>query len=148
MPSTYISLYYHLIFSTKLREATILPEWRERLHEYMGGILRGLEGKPMGIGGTADHVHVLASLKATHCLADVARELKRSSSIWVAENTTQTGFKWQEGYAGFSVSASKVKTVQQYIAGQEEHHRVKTFREELVEFLEKAGVTYDERYLD
>jgi len=38
--------------------------------------------------------------------------------------------------------------VQEYVARQEEHHRHKTFREELIGFLQKSGIEYDERYLD
>jgi putative transposase len=148
MPSTYTSLYYHLVFSTKHREPAIVPEWRNRLHEFLGGILRNQGGSSEGIGGTADHVHILASLKASHSLADVVRDLKRSSSIWIAENAVSRSFKWQEGYAAFSVSASAIEKVQQYIARQEEHHRVTTFREELVNFLKKSGVTYEDRFLD
>lgn len=102
----------------------------------------------MGIGGVADHVHLLIGLKPTHCLSDFMRELKKSSSIWVAQKTEQKAFGWQEGYAAFTVSASAKNAVQEYIAGQEEHHRHKTFREELVEFLEKSGIEYDPRYLD
>jgi putative transposase len=58
------------------------------------------------------------------------------------------GFQWQEGYAAFTVSASSREAVQRYIAGQEEHHRTRSFREELVAFLEKSGVAYDPAYLD
>lgn len=76
------------------------------------------------------------------------RELKKASSFWVAEELGIQGFRWQEGYAAFTVSASSAESVRKYIAGQEEHHRVKTFRDELVEFLRKSGVEYDERYLD
>ena len=76
------------------------------------------------------------------------RELKKSSSLWVVETMKEPTFRWQEGYAAFSVSASARPAVQKYIANQEEHHRVKSFREELIEFLNKSGITYDERYLD
>ena len=76
------------------------------------------------------------------------RELKKSSSAWVANTMNTPDFRWQEGYAAFSVSASARADVQNYIAGQEEHHRVKSFREELIAFLRKSGTPYDERYLD
>ncbi len=76
------------------------------------------------------------------------RELKKASSIWVKEKTGVEAFRWQEGYAAFTVSASTRLAVQKYIAGQEEHHRVKTFREELIGFLEKSGVDFNERFLD
>ncbi|HEX9045647.1 MAG TPA: transposase [Verrucomicrobiae bacterium] len=68
MASTYLSLHYHLVFSTKNREAFITPAWRARLHDYLGGTIRGMGGFPEGIGGVADHVHLLVGLKATHRL--------------------------------------------------------------------------------
>lgn len=148
MPSTYLSLHYHLVFGTKNREATLSPEWRDRLHDYLGGTLRGLGGFSEGIGGVADHVHLLVGLKATHCLADVMRELNKSSSAWVHEQMGVPTFAWQEGYAAFTVSATSRDAVRHYIANQEEHHRVKSFREEVVEMLNKAGIEYDPLYLD
>ena len=148
MSSTYLSLHYHLVFSTKDRALLIEPSWRNRLHEYLGGTVEGLKGFPQGVGGIADHVHLLVGLKATHSLADFMRELKKASSVWVHEEIGMPSFAWQEGYAAFTVSPSARAAVQSYIANQEEHHRKKTFREELVELLEKAGVEYDPRYLD
>ena len=93
--------------------------------------------------GVADHVHLLVGLKATHCLADFMRELKKSASLWIHEKIGEKSFAWQEGYAAFTVSATVRESVQAYIARQEEHHRRQSFREELMEFLERAGVEYD-----
>ena len=107
-----------------------------------------MEGIPELVGGVADHVHLLVGLKATHRLADVMRDLKKSSSTWVREEVGIRDFSWQDGYAAFTVGSSALKGVAGYIQGQEEHHRVKTFREELVEFLERAGIEYDPKYLD
>ncbi len=59
MASTYLSLHYHLVFATKNRGAIIAPEWRSRLHEYLGGKIAGLGGFSQGDGGAADHVHLL-----------------------------------------------------------------------------------------
>ena len=148
MSSTYLSLHFHMVFGTKDRVPLIDTAWRDRLHEYLGGVIRGLGGFPEGVGGVADHVHVLMGLKATHCLADVMRELKKASSVWVHDEIKRPDFAWQEGYAAFTVSATSRNGVQNYIANQEEHHRVKSFREELIELLEKAGVAYDPKYLD
>ena len=148
MPSTFLALHYHLVFSTKDREAWIDASWRSRLHEYLGGTANGLGGSSRGVGGTGDHVHLLVGLKATHCLADFMRELKKASSIWVHDELGIAGFAWQAGYGAFTVSPSSCDAVRSYIANQEEHHRVKTFREELEEFLKKAGVEYEDRYLD
>ena len=56
-------------------------------------------------------------------------------------------FAWQEGYGAFTVSQSHIEAVKKYIANQEEHHRKRTFQEEYLEFLQKNGVAYDEKYL-
>ena len=148
MPSTYLSLHYHVVFSTKDRMPMIHADWRGRFHEYLGGTINGLGGFTEGTGGVADHVHLLFGLKSTHCLADVMRETKKASSMWVRDEMAVPKFGWQDGYAAFTVSPTAREAVQKYIAGQEEHHRTRSFREELVELLGKAGVEYDARYLD
>ncbi|SKA76944.1 REP element-mobilizing transposase RayT [Prosthecobacter debontii] len=147
MPSTHLSLHYHLVFSTKNREPWLSPTDRDRVHEYIGGTLRGLNGIAHAVGGTGDHVHVFAGLRATHCLADVMREIKSESSAWIHRELRMAGFAWQDGYGGFTVSASKLETVRQYVLNQEEHHRVKTFQEEYVAMLKRGLVAYNEAYL-
>lgn len=147
MSSTHLSLHYHLIFSTKERLRLIEDPWRERLHAYLGGALRKLDGVPEAIGGTAHHVHVLAGLRATHCLADVLRDIKRSSSEWVHDTIGERGFAWQDGYGAFTVSASRLPAVKRYIANQERHHKKTTFKQEYVEFLRESGVVFKEKYL-
>jgi putative transposase len=147
MPSTHLSLHCHVVFSTKNRAPLISETWRERLHAYLGGIVRNVDGIPEAIGGVADHVHLLIGLKATSSLADVVRDVKAVSSRWVHEETGDRGFSWQEGYGAFTVSASQCDAVRTYIANQEEHHRKRTFQEEYVELLKRSGVEYDDRYL-
>jgi putative transposase len=148
MPSTYLSLHYHIVFSTKRREPTIAASWRPRLWEYLGGAVNGLDGYCQGIGGAADHVHLLVGLKSTHRLSDFMRELKKSVSTWVHEEVGVGQFGWQEGYGAFTVSPSARDEVRSYVANQAEHHRTVTFREELMAMLERAGIEYDERWLD
>ena len=104
MASTYLSLHYHIVFSTKDRKPSIVSEWRSRLHQYLGGEVKGLGGVAQAIGGVADHVHLLVGLKATHCLADFMRELKKGASAWIHTEIQARDFAWQEGYAAFTVS--------------------------------------------
>ena len=148
MASTLLALHYHIVFSTKKRAPLITDSWRERLHEYLGGIVVGLGGISHCVGGVADHVHLLVGLRATHCLADFMRELKKSSSVWVRDAIKLREFEWQEGYGAFTVSPGARNGVQEYIWNQADHHRVKTFQEELREFLKMAGVKYEDRFLD
>ena len=147
MPSTHLSLHYHVVFGTKDRVPAISAEWRERLHAYLGGVVRNVEGMPEAIGGVADHVHLLIGLRATSCLSDVVRDVKAVSSRWVHEEIGERRFAWQEGYGAFTVSASQCEPVREYIARQEQHHRKRTFQEEYVELLQRSGVEYDERFL-
>ena len=147
MPSTHLSLHYHVVFSTKARAPVIAAAWRERLHAYLGGVVRNVEGVPEAIGGVTDHVHLLIGLRATAYLADVVRDVKAVSSRWVHEEIGDRTFAWQEGYGAFAVSASQREMVGEYIARQEEHHRKRTFQKEYLELLKRSGVEYDERYL-
>ena len=104
---------------------------------------------PDGIGGVADHVHMLVGLRATHCVADFMRELKKAGNTW-ARDASRGGskFAWQEGYGVFTVSATSREKGRESIARQEEHHRVKSSREEWMAMLEKAGIVYDPAFLD
>jgi REP element-mobilizing transposase RayT len=147
MSSTHLSLHVHVIFGTKDQRPLIESPWRERLHAHLGGAAKTLDIVPEAIGGVADHAYLLIGLNATHRLADVMRDLKRTSSAWVHETIGQKPFQWQDGYGAFTVSASLLETVKHYITRQEEHHRKKTFQEEYMELLKLSGAEYDERYL-
>jgi len=147
MPSTHLSLHYHLIFSTKNREPWINPEWMPRLHAYLGGTVRELNGVPQEVGGIADHVHLLVGLRATHCLANVLRDIKAASSKWVHQEIGFNPFEWQEGYGAFTVSASMIPEVRGYIARQAEHHGRRSFKEGYVGLLKLSGVEFEEEFL-
>jgi putative transposase len=147
MPSTHLSLHYHVVFSTKDRVPIIGDVWKGRLHSYLGGVVRNVDGVAEAIGGVADHVHLLIGLRAKASLADVVRDVKAVSSRWVHEEIGERIFSWQEGYGAFTVSPSQRDVVRGYIARQEEHHRLRTFQEEYIGLLEQCGVEYEERFL-
>ena len=148
MGNSFRCLRYHLVFSTKNRAPHIAPELRQRLYEYIGAIFKHENGQLLTAGGTADHVHLLASIHPSVSVADMLRKVKASSSKWIHEAFPEHRvFAWQEGYGAFSVSQSNVEQVRHYIEQQEEHHRRMTFEEEFVEFLERHGISYDEQYL-
>ncbi len=146
MPSTHTNLHYHIVFSTKERLPLIKDEWRNRLHSYLGGIVKNLEGVPLAIGGINNHVHLLVGLKSSHRLDYFVRDLKADSSKWIHTELKQK-FEWQKGYGAFTVSPLGVENVRQYVLNQEIHHRQKTFENEYVELLEKSNTPYDEKYL-
>ena len=147
MPSTHLSLHYHIVFSTKDRHPWIETGLRDDLHRYLGGCIRTLGGVAEEVGGIEDHVHLLIGLRATHCLADVMRDIKTASSRWVHEERQLPRFGWQEGYGAFTVSRSNVAAVQRYIATQVEHHQKRPFQEEYLDLLHKHEIEFDERFL-
>jgi putative transposase len=148
MTNSYISLYMHIIFSTKGRQPMIVPELQTRLWAYMGGIARENSIKALSIGGIEDHVHALLSLPATIPVAKGVQLIKGGSSKWVDETYARLQrFAWQEGYGAFSVNISLIEETIRYIERQAEHHRRKTFQEEYVEFLKRHSIEYDERYV-
>ena len=145
MPQSFAALYCHIIFSTKHREPLISRELQPRLFAYIGGGLRDEGNTLLAAGGMPDHVHLLASLSRQTSVAEVVRLVKANSSGWVHQTFSELrGFSWQNGYGAFSVSASTLPAVKRYLAGQEEHHRRRTFQEEFVEFLKRHEVEYDE----
>ena len=147
MPSTHSSLHLHIVFSTKDRVGWIAPEWRARLHAYLGGISKGLGATPLAISGTADHVHLLIGLKSSRRLDYFLRDLKADSSEWIHREIRKTTFTWQKGYGAFSVSPSNLEAVKNYITNQESHHRRHSFQEEYLKLLKASRLEFDERYL-
>lgn len=148
MANTYTSLHYHLIFSTKNRMEWIKPELEQRVWAYIGGIARKHGMTALQVGGNADHIHALIMTPPTLSPSQIAQFLKGDSSKWIHQEFSDLrDFTWQDGYGAFTVSKSHLPEVVRYIQHQREHHRKKTFQEEYLEFLQKHGVEYDERFV-
>ncbi len=146
MAQTLTSLLTHIIFSTKLREPLIDAKDEAALYAYIGGICRNHGSPLLDAGGTEDHVHLLVSLSKNIAVAELLLDVKRDSSSWMKTRDVAR-FGWQDGYAAFSIGQSQVEDLKRYLSRQKEHHKTKTFQEELLEFLRKYGIAYDERYL-
>ena len=147
MSDTYTKLVYHIVFSTKERAPTITGDICSTLYEYMGAIIRSKGGSLLEVGGMPDHVHLLARSKADIAVSDLVGSVKANSSRWLNDYPRSTPFAWQAGYGAFSVSESQIAVVRRYIQRQQEHHARTSFRDELIELLERHGIEYDERYL-
>jgi len=139
----------HLVFSTKERRPLPRdPAAREALHAYLGGISKTLDCPPIIVGGMEDHVPALARFGRSITQAERVKELKRVSNLWLKERGGDyRDFKWQGGYADFSVSQSNLERVKNYIANQEEHHLKLSFQDELRSLLRRHNVEWDEGYV-
>jgi putative transposase len=148
MANTFTSLHYHMVFSTKNRERWITSDVEERIWAYLGGIAKENKVHPIQIGGTEDHVHLLLGAPASLAPSKIAQLIKGGSSAWIHDTfPNMKGFAWQDGYGVFSVSKSNIPGVVEYIRGQREHHRTRTFQEEYLAFLKRHEIQYDERYV-
>jgi REP-associated tyrosine transposase len=148
MPQSLSSVYVHLVFSTKERRPFLRSEAvRSSLHAYLGGISKQLGCAPIITGGMEDHVHLLARFGRTITQAEWVKELKRVSSLWLKDQHAISDFGWQGGYADFSVSASNLQQVREYISNQASHHAKMNFQDELRTLLQRYQIEWDERYV-
>jgi REP element-mobilizing transposase RayT len=148
MPQSFTCLHYHIVFSTKDRRPMIGDDIRERLYEYIGGILVENKSRLVAAGGMPDHIHLLGSISKELSISDAMRLVKTNSSKWVHETFPEySSFAWQAGYGAFSVSFSNLDSVKEYIANQAIHHRKIGFKEEFIALLKRHEIEFDERYL-
>lgn len=140
MIHTYVCCRVHIIFSTKGRARTIPAEVQPRLWSYLAGICRNLETKVLAIGGFDDHAHLLIGLPATLTIAELVQKVKANSSRWMRTEGLKKPFQWQESYSAFSVSASHVDRTVEYIRRQPEHHKRRSFDQEMIAILRKHRI--------
>ncbi len=148
MPNTFSQIYMQIVFAVKGRESLINKTWEEDLYKYITGIVQNKQQKMLAISGMPDHIHILIGMKPNCCIADLVREIKKSSNDFIKEKKfIKHPFHWQEGYGCFSYSHSALDNVIAYINNQKEHHKKLTFKEEYISFLKKFEIEYDEKYL-
>ncbi len=137
---------YHIVCGTKERKPLISPVWEDRLHAFLGGVVRKAHGTLIEVNGIEDHVHLLLRLGPTIAFSDFMRELKSKSSGFVRREM-EPRFGWAHRYGAFSVSESNVEKVRRYIQRQKIHHSRQSYEDEYRQLLIKNKVEFDERYL-
>lgn len=148
MANTYSQIYIQIVFAVKGRDNLISTRWKHDLYKYITGIITNEGQKLIAINGMPDHIHILVGLKPTKALSELVRDIKANSSRFINDNKWVLGkFEWQEGFGAFSYSHSQIPNVVKYIENQEEHHKVKTFREEYLEFLKLYDVDFKPEYV-
>ena len=148
MSQSLSKVYLHIIFSTKDRLPLITSQIESELYKYMSGILRNLDCLAIKIGGTSDHLHILNSLSRTITQSSMLGILKKDSSKWL--KTKGVGFRnfhWQNGYGIFSISESKLNSTKKYIENQPEHHKLRSFKDEFMDFIKRYNMDYNDQYL-
>ena len=148
MSQSLSKLYVHIIYHIKHEEAYIRTEVEHELYAYIGSIIKQSNSIPIVVNGTENHLHVLCIMSKNISLAQLVEDVKRNSSRWIkTKGDHYKNFAWQGGYAGFSVSQSKLETTYRYIENQKEHHKKMSFKEEYILFLKEYGIEYNDGYL-
>ena len=148
MANTYTQIHIQCVFAVKFRQSLIEKEWKERLHQYITGIVQNQGHKMLAINSMPDHLHLFFGFRPNQSLSDLMRIVKSESSQWINEQQfNPEAFKWQEGYGAFSYSRSHVQAVIKYVMNQEGHHKKRTFQQEYEEFLKQFEIDYDGQYV-
>jgi putative transposase len=145
---SFTQLYVQLVFAVKYREALLNKNIRNRVFEYMSGIITEMKHKSIIVNGVSDHVHIFIGLNPNISISDTVHDVKRSSSLFINREKLCLGnFAWQEGYGAFSYNRSQIDEVYKYILNQEKHHTKTSFKSEYIQLLEKFEIEYEERFL-
>lgn len=146
--TTYTDITYHIVFATKHRIRALDKARRDDLFRFTWGILKERNCHLYRIGGVEDHVHILTSLHPSTSLADLVKEIKTTTSAWIKKGRVFPFFEhWQEGYGAFTIAADARPALIQYILNQEEHHKARSFVDELKALVEAAHLEWKPEYL-
>ena len=145
MPHAVVSNYSHIVFGPKRRRGSISSDIEEELSGYIGGVLKTDQCRLIKAGGMPDHIHLLVKLHSSVSIAKCVQKIKSNSSRWIkSKGVKYKNFKWQDGYAAFSVSYSQLPRVKEYIENQKKHHRKRNFKEELRALFAVHNLEFDE----
>ena len=148
MADTYVQAYFHLVFAVNNRKALIRKSWNDELEKYITDIVQNYGHKLIAIGSMPDHIHIFIGYNLNQIIPNLVEKIKTSSNHWIKErNLTKFKFNWQKGYGAFTHSHSQIDAVAKYVLNQEDHHRMKTFREEYLEMLNRFKITYKDEYV-
>ena len=125
----YTKLFYHVIWSTKHREPTILPIIENKLHSYIAKKAIHLGGIVYAINGIDDHVHLAVSIPPSIAISKFIGQIKAVASVRINQSgLSDQKFYWQTSYSIFTFRESELSVVVQYIKKQKQHHSDGTTR--------------------
>ena len=126
----------------------MVAEGRTELFKYIFGLLTNKNCHVYRINRVEDHLHILTHIHPSVSLAALVKDIKLSSTSLIKQKNIFPLFNgWQDGYGAFTYSIDRKDTLINYIKNQEEHHRIKTFREEYIDLLKEHEIEFEEKYL-
>ena len=127
-----VELYVHLVWGTFQRRPMIPAEIEPALFRVVAAKSLELGCAPCAVGGTEDHLHLLARLHPSMPIARLVAEVKGVSSHLVSHRLVPGSvFRWQSGYGAFTISTDDVAAVERYVISQKQHHNNRALMPEL-----------------
>jgi putative transposase len=140
-----VKIYVHTIWGTLNHERTLNQDLRLNIFQHLVERADELNITLNKMNIQPEHIHVLLELPSSTSIAEIAKNLKGECTNWINNNDLIQGkFRWQRGYGAYSVSASQIYKVEEYIKIQDGHHKRKTFQEEYKEWTIQYGVWDDD----
>ena len=139
---------YQLVFATKNRLKVLGASNRSELYKYMQAVMDRRKCYCFAIGGVEEHVHLVFTLHPSVALADLVKDLKVSTSLYIKKQNLFPSFtSWAVKYGAFTYDIEAKDNLVRYVLNQVEHHKSTTFEEEYLEFMKEFNVEYDERFV-
>lgn len=138
---SWVRIWVHLVFSTKYQQPFLNAfDLRKNVFEHIAENAKEKEIWLDCVNGFTQHAHCLISLGKEQTISKIAQLIKGEASYWINKNNlTASKFAWQDDYWAASISESHLNKVRKYIQNQEDHHRIKTFDQEVEVFMKKTG---------
>ncbi|KAB2810183.1 IS200/IS605 family transposase [Phaeocystidibacter luteus] len=146
MGNSFTSVYIHAVWSTKYRNHQITPSIKLEVESLLISVAKELGVGTVSIFAMPNHVHMLLRIKSPVLISEVIGKAKGRTSKRINEKYGHI-LQWQQGYGAFSISASHVARVKNYIENQVKHHETHNFEEEYLKWLVDYQVEYEDRYV-
>jgi len=119
----YWRLFYHITWGTADRAPLIQLEFETLLHNVIAAKAKDLGAFVYAVGGTDDHVHLVASVPPRIALCNFIGQVKGNSSHFVNhELSLPYHFGWQAEYGIVSFGGKQLDMVVKYVKNQRQRH--------------------------
>ena len=146
--SSYRQILYQIVFRTKSNKPTLSEEHCEELYKYIWGIINNHNCKLYRINGVEDHIHIICDLHPSVSLADLMKDIKVASNLWIKKSGKFEYFEnWSEGYGAFTYSFKEKDRLIEYVKNQKEHHKKSNFIDEYKKLLIEHEIEFEDKYV-
>jgi REP element-mobilizing transposase RayT len=147
--STYTQFLYQFVFSSKGRKPFLSGKNQDILFAYIAGILKNKSCHSYIVGGANDHIHIITHVHPAICPSYLIKDIKEATHLMIGRERSlfQNFPGWQVGYGGFTYHISSKNALINYVRNQEEHHKIVSYKEELIRMLEEHDIGFREEYL-